>query len=368
MVIDITFIHQRPQMIAMVWSVVGFLSNTIFALVPQMTNAATDWRSFYLIWTIPCIISVVLAFFLYPETYFIRPAMAFDGRVVLQSATEKVEIYESWEEVPGGKELPDVPGQNVFGYASGKLRIWGKTRGGWRAMFACYPQILMCLLNPLVFWVGLLEAIVFGGMLSIGETYAIVLGAPPYALPIHITALVTIAGAIGSILAWPASGMLISWISRRLSMRNGGVREAEHYLPAFILPVLASTASVVLYGITIDRKWRAIWIYVSYMLNSFGFVGLSTTNTLWITEAFPRWAAPAVVVLMGLSYVASFGLSFSIMPWVQSQGYAGTNIQLGLMMLVIGCIGVPVSFWGKRLRQYIHGRWAFHEEGALRPH
>lgn len=151
-------------------------------------------------------------------------------------------------------------------------------------------------------------------MLSIGETYAFVLDAPPYALPIHITALVTTAGAIGSLLAWPASGMLISWISRRLSMSNGGVREAEHYLPAFILPVLASVASIILYGVTIDRKWPAIWIYVAYMLNSFSFASLSTANTLWITEAFPRWAAPAIVILMGLSYMTSFGLSFSIMP------------------------------------------------------
>ncbi|CZR66403.1 uncharacterized protein PAC_16304 [Phialocephala subalpina] len=332
MVIDITFIHQRPQAIAMVWSVVGFLASAIFTLVPQMTNAGTNWRAFYLVWIIPCSISIVLAFFFYPETYFIRPAMAFDGRIVLQSATDKIQIYESWEEVPGGKELPDLPGQDIWGYTSGELRVWGKdTRG-----------------------LGF-------------HTYASVLTAPPYSLSIHTTALVTTAGSIGSLLAWPASGMLISWISQRLSRSNGGVREAEHYLPAFILPVLASVVSVVLYGITVDRKWPAIWIYVSYTLSGFSFVGLSTANTLWITEAFPRWAAPAVVVLMGLSYMASFGLSFSIMPWLRSQGYAGTNIQIGLMILVVGCIGVPISFWGKRLRQYIHGSWAFHEEGALRP-
>ncbi|KUJ09727.1 major facilitator superfamily transporter [Mollisia scopiformis] len=368
MIIDLTFIHQRPQAIAMVWSVVGFITGSIFSLVPQMTNAGTNWRSFYLIWIIPCSISIVLAFFLFPETYFIRPALAFDGRIVVQGATEKVEIYESWEEVPGGKELPDTPGQNVWGYTNSELRIWGKTRGGWTSMFACYPQVFLCLINPLVFWVALLSALVLACMLSIGETYAAVLSAPPYSLPIHVTALVNLAGAVGSLIAWPASGILISWISRRLAINNRGVRDAEHYLPAFILPVLGAVASVVLYGLTAEWKWNSIWVYVSYALNSFAFASLATASTLWITEAFPRWAAPAVVVVFGLSYMASFGLSFSIMPWVQSQGYAGSNIELGLMILIVGCIGMPVAFWGKRLRQYIHGKYAFHEEGALRPH
>lgn len=234
-------------------------------------------------------------------------------------------------------------------------------------MFSCYPQIILCLFNPLVFWVGLLEAIVFGGMISIGETCAFVLDAPPYSIPLNKVALVNVAGAIGSLLAWPASGMLIAWVSRRLAKRNEGVREAEHYLPAFILPVLASVMSLVLYGLTIDRRWPAIWIYVAYGLNSFSFASLATAITLWVTEAFPRWAAPALVVVMGLSYIASFGLSFAVMPWINSQGYGRANIQLALMLLIVGCIGVPVSFWGKKLRQYIHGRYATHEEGALRP-
>lgn len=367
MVIDLTFIDQRPQANAMIWSLVGLTTGCIFSLVPQMTNAGTNWRAFYLVWIIPCSISIVLAFFLYPETFFIRPAMAFDGRIIVQSATEKIEIYESWQEIPGGKDLPDIPGQHVFGYTRPELNIWGKTRGGWKAMFACYPQIFLCLVNPLVFWVGLLQAVVFGSMLSIGETYAAVISAPPYNLPIHLVALVNLAGAIGSFIAWPASGFLIAWISRKLSMSSGGVRDANYYLPAFILPVLTGIASVVLYGLTVEHKWAPILIYAAYALNSFSFASLATASTLWITEAFPRWAAPAVVVLMGVSYMASFGMSFSIMPWVQSQGYAGANIQLGLMILLVGCIGVPVAFWGKRLRQYIHGRWASHEEGALRP-
>lgn len=347
MAIDLTFIHQRPQIIAMLWCLIGFVGGCIYSLVPQITNTSTSWRSFYLLWIFPSAISVTLAFFLFPETYFIRPAVAFDGRILAQSATEKVQIYQDWEEVPGGKSLPDIPYSSPW---VRDLQFWGTTRGGWKAMWACYPQILGCFVNPLIFWVALLNAIVFGSMLSIGETYNFALTGPPYFLDIRYTALVNAAGAIGSLIAWPVSGKMIAWVSRRLAMSNAGVRDAEHYLPAFILPIIAGTTSVIIYGLAVQHKWHFMFIYVSYGLNTFTFSSLATANTLWVTEAFPRWAAPALVVLSGVSYMASFGISFSIQPWVASQGIANTNIEIGSMIAVVGLVLIPIAFWGKKLR------------------
>ncbi|KAH6693361.1 major facilitator superfamily transporter [Leptodontidium sp. MPI-SDFR-AT-0119] len=359
--IDLTFIHQRPQAIAMIWSLGGVIELLILSFVPYMADSSTNWRSFFLIWLVPCSTALALLFFFLPETYFIRPAVAFDGRIIIQSSTEKIKLYESWEEVPGGKALPDTPGR------FGELQFWGTTRGGWKSMLACYPQIFLCFLNPLVFWVAVLEALIFGSMLSIAETYPTVLTDPPYLLPIHTVGLVNLAGAVGSLLSWPAAGLMIAAITRRLAMKNNGIRDAEYYLPAFILPILTGAASVILYGLTARNKWHWMWIYFSYTLNCFSFASLATANTLWVTEAFPRWAAPAIVVVSGLSYMASFGISFAVVPWVKSQGYFGANIQLAIMILAVGFVAVPISFWGKKLRQYIDGKWAVNEMGALRP-
>jgi MFS family permease len=368
MIIDLTFIHQRPQAIAFFWSVGSFISLVCLALVPQFVKIGNSWRSFYLVWVIPGIVALVLAFFFYEETYFVRPAVAFDGRVLVQTATEKVRIYDDWDEVPGGKALPDVPDDSQWKAISRKLKFWGTVRrGGWRKMMACYPQILLCMCNPLIFWVALLNAIVFGGMLSIGMTYVAILSAPPYNLDINIIALVNLAGGFGALLGWPATGILTSKVSRRLAMRNGGVRDAEHYLPAYILPVLAGAASVILYGLTAQLKWHFIFVYISYFLNTFTTISMGVANTLWVTEAFPRWAAGGIVVVGGGSYIASFGMSYLILPWVKSQGYAKENIQIGVMILVIGGLLIPVALWGKSFRHYINRRWAPYEVGALRP-
>jgi MFS family permease len=367
MTIDLTFIHQRPQAIATFWSVGAFFVLLVLSVVPRITNGWLNWRTFYIIFMIPCIIAVVLAFLFYPETYFLRPAVAFDGRVLVQSATEKVKIYADWEEVPGGKALPDTPANCKWSATIKQLKIWGKTGSGWEAMWACYPQILLCMVNPLIFWVALLNAIVFGSMMSIGETYSITLSGAPYFLPNDTIALVNFGAAFGALLAWPAAGLMSSMISRRLAMSNRGVRDAEHFLPAFVVPILSGVASVTLYGLTIENKWHPVWVYIAYALNALSFYSLAVANTLWVTEAFPRWAAPALVVLGGWSYVASFGTSYAIFPWIKSQGYAAMNIEIAAMIFVVGGMIVPVSFWGKSLRQYIQGKWGMNEAGALRP-
>jgi hypothetical protein len=154
-------------------------------------------------------------------------------------------------------------------------------------MWACYPQILGYLINPLIFWVMLLNSVVFGAILSFGETYTFVLSGLPYFLNACYIVLVNLAGAIGSLIAFPVSGKIIVWISCCLVIRNAGVRNAEHYLPVFIFPIIGGIISAIVYGLAAQYKWYFIFIYISCGLNSFMFTSLGTANTLWVTEAFP---------------------------------------------------------------------------------
>ncbi|KAH9208091.1 major facilitator superfamily transporter [Leptodontidium sp. 2 PMI_412] len=364
MVIDITFIHQRPQAIAMLWCVVGSITSTLLATIPRAIKPTTTWRIFHYSWAIPALLSLLLAFFFYPETYFIRPPVAFNGRILVQSATEKVRIYEDWEEVPGGKALPETPNQRPW---IRDLKFRGITWGGWKAMRGCYSQVLGCLVNPLIFWVALLNACVLASMLSISETYVEILKNPRYNLSRNACALIHMAGAIGALVAYPVSGCLTASVTCRLTIRNHGVRDAEHYLPAFILPIITGIVNIVIYGVAAEYKWHYMWIYFAYGLSVFTFISLSTANILWVTEAFPRWAAPALVVISGGSNIASFGISFGIMPWIRSQGQANADIEIGVLIAVIGLVAVPIAFWGKDLRQHIHERWGTSQLGALRP-
>ncbi|KPM41129.1 hypothetical protein AK830_g5436 [Neonectria ditissima] len=366
MTIDLTFIHERPMAIASFWGVGAAASLVTLRLVPVM--GATQWRHYYWFALTLSLTCTILAFFLVPETYFVRPAVAFDGRILVQDGSEKIRIYDDWEEVPGGKPLPHVPDYNptIWKRITQRFTIQ-TTGGGWKQMGSSYVQVLLWICNPLAFWVAMLSALNFGGMLSIGMTYPVVMASPPYNLPGNTIALVNPISAIGALLTVLTTYITVPRVAMRLTRKNGGVRDAEHYLVAFLLPTIAGSASVVLYGLTVHFSWDFRWIFVSYVLNSFAAAGLGAAATLWVTEAFPRGTASALMVVGGFGYILSFGLSYAIHPWVEAQGYLGANVQIGGLIALVGGVAVPLVFWGKSLRQYIHSKWAHYDGDMLRP-
>jgi MFS family permease len=234
-------------------------------------------------------------------------------------------------------------------------------------MGRCYLQILFCAVNPLVIWVIIATSFNFAGMMFIGATFATILSAPPYQLSSTEIPTVNVASGAGGLLGYCIAGYAFSKVLNRLSKRNGGVREAEHYLVGYIVPVLTGCTSTLLYGLAVHYKWHFIMYHVAYGLNGLSWVTLAIGNTLWVTEAFPRWAAPALTVVSGGCYFVSFSMTFALNPWIASHGHLLVGIELTVLQFVGGLIAVPIAFWGKSARQKIHGRWANERSGALRP-
>jgi hypothetical protein len=48
-------------------------------------------------------------------------------------------------------------------------------------------------------------------------------------------------------------------------------------------------------------------------------------------------------------------------------GSACFHYEMGASVLAVGCVAVPVAFWGKRWTQRIHSKYGMDESGALRP-
>ncbi|EKD20957.1 uncharacterized protein L3040_004576 [Drepanopeziza brunnea f. sp. 'multigermtubi'] len=358
MVLDLTYIHQRPQYIALFWCICNAMSNLGLALTAYIVAAGGNWRAFYWVWLGPCIASILLALFWAPETYFNRPPMAFDGHIIDQSESGKVTIYQSWEEVPGGKPTPEQPELPCKATWLRNIIFWNRTTTvGYRAIAAFPRQVLFCAINPLILWVLVLNAFVFGGMVVTCTEYVVLLTSPPYDFTLKQIALAKFSPMMGALLAYPASGVLTSWLTKILARRNRGVHEPEHYLPSFILPVLTSSAGLALFGIAKERQWDFRWVLFFVGLNYFSSISMFTSNTLWVTEAFPRWAGAAITVVGAGGYGSSFLLSSTIAPWIQSQGLGAAFVQLAILTLTVGLVGFPVNYWGKRFREHIYSKW-----------
>ncbi|KAF1967416.1 MFS general substrate transporter [Bimuria novae-zelandiae CBS 107.79] len=366
MMIDMTFIARRPMAIAGMWAVAGFFGTSCLSLVPFLSDYGKEWRLFYARWSILGSLALLTAYIWYPETYFKRPTVAFDGMILMQSATEKLTIYEDLE--ANSEIYRDLP--SIDPKKPGLLRRLGLARApstSWTAMGRCYIQMLFCLVNPLLFWVLIASAFNNAGMIFIGATYAIILSAPPYDLSTSLVPIGNVSSGAGSLLSYFVAGYLLCQVLARLGRRNGGVREAEHYLFGYIAPVIFGGLSTLLYGLAVHNQWHYTMFYLAYGINGLSFVSFQIGNTMWVTEAFPRWAAPALAVVTGGCYLMSFTLSFALAPWIDAHGYLLVGIELTLLQAVGGLIVVPIAFWGKSARQRIHGRWANERSGALRP-
>lgn len=345
-IIDLTFIHERPQVLATYWCLGGFFNLVALTIAPHMTETALDnnWRATEWIWVVLSVLSLLASLLFLPETYFVRPAVAYDGKILIQSAGERVHIYEDGQ----------VRGPNPYDVSARRRSSnrWG-ARVSWADAGACYPQVLLHLLNPLVFWLTLLNTLNFIATVSIASQYPGLLTSPPYNQSPSIVGLVNLAGAGGVLLAWPTCGLLISKCIQRSSWRNDGLRHAEYYLPAFILPIIASVAGLLIFGIGVEQKPSSpSFVYVSYALTIFSFGGSSVASTLWVTEAFPQWATSALVVVGGSSYLLSFGVTLALPRLIELHGFEALSIALAVAIMVLGVVAVPIAFWGKEVRQY----------------
>ncbi|GKU21071.1 unnamed protein product [Fusarium langsethiae] len=366
--IDANFIHERPTALSLFWCL-GSAAIRLSALVlPYTTDLTSTWRCVYQVWLAPCTMALILVLIFVPETFFLRPPVALDGRVLVQSGSEKVEIYGGWDEVEAlrnAKPLPDIPSSSSF-WSHFKVARAPGTK--WESAAATYGQMLLCILNPLTFWVSLLAGVILSGVIFLNLTqFTAIMSEGGVKDEKTINALLSVAGILGSLLAFPAMGPLATWFTRYRSFRTGGIRHAEVYLALFAVPVITGLASVLINGPTIMKGWSITWIYVTSALSIISYLTGNVAFTLWITEAFPKWAAAALAVQLFTSNMVGFGIGTGIAPWVQGNHIVEPTVLISVLIGVLGTLAVPAAFWGKTVRQYIHGRWSDSERTALRP-
>ncbi|KAI6776523.1 hypothetical protein HG530_000468 [Fusarium avenaceum] len=367
-IIDATFIHERPNALSLFWCSGSAFIKLSILILPLTTDLTMQWRCVYKIWFSFCTVALILVVLFVPETYFLRPPVALDGRVLVQSASEKIQVYSGWDEVEGirnEKPLPDIPASGSWW---SQLLVTRAPGTNWSSMAATYGQMLLCILNPLTFWVSLLTGVVLSGVIFLNLTQPMALVHALGAKQVdNVNIMLGVTGVVGSILAFPATGPLASWFTRYHTLRNGGIRHAEVYLAIFSIPVITGLLSVILNGLTIINGWPVAWIYVTSAISIISYLTGNVAFNLWITEAFPRWAAAALGVQLFVGNMFGFGIGTAVAPWVQHNHILEPTVLIASLLLIMGAMAVPAAFWGQNVRQYIQGRWSDSERTALRP-
>lgn len=71
----------------------------------------------------------------------------------------------------------------------------------------------------------------------------------------------------------------------------------------------------------------------------------------------PARAGPILVVITALRGFVSFGTSYGVARFIETDGYDGTFGTYAGLTALFGLFGIPVFLYGKKIRAYT-GKWA----------
>jgi hypothetical protein len=375
-VFDATFIYERPWATSINWCIVSILTDVYFLPLSYVTDTAATWRPIYQIWVVPCVASLILTVFLVPESFFVRPPIAFDGRFLVQDASEHTRIYDTPDAIGPSSFLEDDSPPESTGLWNkfvDLIKIQRAPGTSWRAAGSTCAQMILCLCNPLVVWVSLFGGVILAVALFQNETqykYIVfnLLTTENIVVQLHrVESYFAIAGVVSGLLCIPVAGPMITWFVSFCTRRSGGTRHAEVYLIGFVVPIVTATIAIGLMSASITNDWPITMQYIIYGITNMSYILIFSASILWLTEAFPLWAAASIAVeLLVVVLLGSF-LSAKLGFWAATGNITGPSILQALLVLVLGAVIVPVAFWGKNVRQFIHGRWSLSQKAALRP-
>ncbi|CZR66495.1 uncharacterized protein PAC_16396 [Phialocephala subalpina] len=360
MILDMTFLHRRGLWMSIYWASTAAGSTALLVAVPFVVQGTgSNWRTNYWFWSGFSAFSLILAIFCLPETLFPRAPTLIDGQLIITDQYGNVSVIAA-EDAPDPIQSKQFSSEDEPTHSKSYLRALRPLKyqqRGLKKFLTAYAEMAVSLLNPSIFWVLILNSLLFGGLVSQSLTYSTQLELPPWNFSSAAVGTAQAGSFVGALVALGLSGGTVDRVSGFITRRNNGIREPEHLLPNFILPSCLAFAGMILYGIVggnPEKHPGAGWIgiHISFALYYCGFIALSTVTGVWIGEATPHWSGSALVLVCGGRNALSFAISNNFSRWVASQGFQNAYIELGGVLFAVTILGgVPLFLWNKKVRR-----------------
>jgi len=315
------------------------------------------WRVIYQVASALIGAVLLVAFFTFPETAYIREIQTDDGQqqqqqqpttIVTssgksQTSTSDIERAPSHQPViPPAKKsylstLSLFPGTSLTNEPLLKLVL--------------RPLGLICL--PPVLWSALCEAATIGFLVAMSSNIEVAFEAT-YHFESWQVGLCFLGAILGSLLGIPAGGHLGDKWADRATQRNKGVRDPEMRLPSMIPCLFTAPLGLVLYGVGIERRLHWMCPTIGLGLLNFGIVQGTNVCLVYVIDAYRPVAGEITLAVMGFKSVFGFLLSFYTNTWVRQSGYLDAYGTMAAISAVVLLGWIPLYYWGKTIR---HSSW-----------
>ncbi|KAH8602378.1 major facilitator superfamily domain-containing protein [Bisporella sp. PMI_857] len=347
MVQEIHFVHQRGT--KGTWNAViqGTVSGAMFVATTYLVPAL-GVRWWYGIMTIINFAILIAAFVFVPETMYDRvvedfgmdkgdPHVEADGTKVMQVTTTATNTLD-----------PDRYGPRTW---KTDLTVF-HFKPRWHEMLKFYKVVAQAFCTPTILWLLCVNGAFLGIFVFHSSTFAGVLMSPPYNFKVETLGFVQLALVLVNFIVLPVVGYGSDWVIKLMSRMNKGVYEPEYRFFGLILPACAAVIACVIYGRAAEHpaSWNWSAIAIPYAMGLFSFMGANTVGITYAVDSWPLEAGAILLVIAAGRGFISFGLSYATVPWVKKNGYDGAMNDFAIVCGVFSLLGLPVYFFGKRIR------------------
>lgn len=211
-------------------------------------------------------------------------------------------------------------------------------------------------LFPIIFWAALNVAGSTNPTLFYNITQSSVLASPPYKFSPGAAGYTNFAFVVGGLIGMASAGPVSDLIAQRLTLKNGGIREAEMRLAA-----LVPYGILYLIGIIVGSVgYRDHLHWPTVVVIGFGFTGLTAISISSIViayaiDCYKHIPGEIMVCATVIKNTCGFAMTYWVPPLAESQGLLTAGmVELSITMGPL-LLGIPMYIWGKRLR-----RWTQH--------
>ncbi|KAK9421628.1 putative Major facilitator superfamily (MFS) profile domain-containing protein [Seiridium unicorne] len=340
---DVFFLHERGFVMSMYTCFLS-IGVALGILIDGLIVINHGWRVIYQVAAGLVGFVLVLAFFTFPETAYIReiPSVAAAEHSTLDKPHGSNSSDLESSTAPQPRKQTYLESIRIF------HRVWTA-----ESLVKMFVRPLGLILLPPVLWAALVQSVTIGFVVAVtsnvASAYSTAYGFEPWQI-----GLCFIAAIIGSLLGIPAGGQLADMTADWFTKRNGGIRVPEMRLPAMTLCLVTAPLSLILYGVGIEKQLH--WICPTIGLGLLNFSISQGTNVclVYVIDAYRPVAGEITLSVMGFKSLFGFLLSFYTNPWVEQVGYLNAYGTMAGIAAAVLLLWIPLYIWGKAIR---HATW-----------
>ncbi|KAH7323818.1 serine/threonine kinase 16 [Rhexocercosporidium sp. MPI-PUGE-AT-0058] len=366
---DLFFVHQRGTMNG-IYIIIVAIGNYLGPVASGYIANSQGWAwSFW--WTgILFGIANVLMLFFYEETKYIGPIMTGLRQADESDPSQHTRPNHSGaakeKETLGVDPVPTVSHpteSSVLDNRNIPLKSYRERLPWFVSSPGSFASFIRHIYQP--FQVMVLFPIVTFACFQYGTAISFCL--PPYSFGTIAIGNLNIAPFIGFLLGAVFGGPVNDWLIIRLARRNKGIYEPEMRFHLYIIPVLAVTAGLLMYGLTLAKGMHWILPAVGSGIMSFGIAAMMDINLSYLIDAHKEILGDGMVAVTFVRNAIATVIVFVLPPWLKGMGTYNMFALIGVLALASGLMFVPMMMYGKRVRIACASRYARYAQKQFNP-